>query len=77
MKKNFDIAFLVSILLLLSVRECYAYIDPGTGSMIMTAILGVAAAGGYYIRKLFSRNKDSSSEDNDSEPEEKSGSNEE
>ncbi len=33
----------------------HAYIDPGSGSMIMTTILGVLAAIGYTMRKYFYR----------------------
>lgn len=32
-----------------------AYIDPGSGSMIMSTILGVIAAIGYTMRKSFYR----------------------
>lgn len=33
--------------------NAYAYIDPGSGSVVMTAILGAIAAVGYTARKYF------------------------
>jgi len=36
----------------------HAYIDPGTGSVVTTAILGFFAAIGYTARKYFYRVKD-------------------
>jgi len=41
---------LVLFLLVFSVNTSYAYIDPGSGSIIMTALLGIIAAAGYYFR---------------------------
>lgn len=46
---------LTAILLLAFQEPCLAYIDPGTGSMFLTAILGGLAAGGYAVRKFFLR----------------------
>ena len=43
-------SFLTYILIL---GDAHAYIDPGSGSVIMTAILGAIAAVGYTIRKYF------------------------
>ena len=40
--------FFIFILLLLSVNA-HAYIDPGTGSFILQAIIGLIAAIGAYI----------------------------
>ena len=31
----------------------YAYVDPGTGSVIVTSVLGFIAAIGYTFRKYF------------------------
>ena len=50
--------------------NAYAYLDPGTGSMILQALLGVLAAVGAYItlywrkfknliNKIFQKKKDS------------------
>jgi len=33
----------------------HAYVDPGSGSVIVTTILGLVAAIGYTIRKYFYR----------------------
>lgn len=46
-----------SLLYLAFLSPAYAYIDPGSGSMIMTTILGVVAAIGYTARKQFYRLK--------------------
>jgi len=42
---------LTAVLLLPSVS--HAYVDPGSGSVIVTTILGFAAAVGYSCRKYF------------------------
>jgi len=34
-------------------QTAYAYVDPGSGSVIVTAILGLFAAIGYTVRKQF------------------------
>ncbi len=34
-------------------QPAYAYIDPGSGSLVMTAILGLIATVGYTIRKYY------------------------
>ena len=50
--------------------EAHAYLDPGTGSLILQALLGILAAIGAYItlywrklknllNKIFKKNKDS------------------
>ena len=33
--------------------QAYAYVDPGSGSVIVTTILGFIAAVGYTFRKFF------------------------
>lgn len=50
-----DPAVILTVLTLTAITPAHAYIDPGTGSMILTAVLGALAAGGYAIRRLFSR----------------------
>ena len=58
---------------LISTGPSYAYLDPGTGSMILTAILGVIAATTYTLKgylarfKMFFRRKqrDNDGHDND------------
>ncbi len=42
---------------LLLPSTAYAYVDPGSGSMIVTTILGLIAAVGYTFRKYFYRLK--------------------
>ena len=50
------IAMAVQVLLfsnLLLPSTAYAYIDPGSGSVIVTTVLGLVAAIGYTFRKYF------------------------
>ena len=66
---NFKIILSIFIFFLSSVKA-YAYLDPGTGSMIIQALLGVLAAIRAYItlywrkfknliNKIFQKKKDS------------------
>ncbi len=48
---------LTAVALLLSTTAAHAYVDPGSGSVIITTILGVFAAIGYTFRKYFYRLK--------------------
>ncbi len=52
------IAALALAVLIISTSNAYAYIDPGTGSVATTAIIGFFAAAGYTLRKYFYRMKD-------------------
>ena len=65
---NFKKILLIFIFYLPSLNA-YAYLDPGTGSLILQALLGVLAAIGAYItlywrklknliNKIFKKNKD-------------------
>jgi hypothetical protein len=38
-------AFLTAAVLLISLRQAHAYLDPGTGSIILQALVGTVAAG--------------------------------
>ena len=66
---NFKKILLIFIFFVPS-ANAYAYLDPGTGSMILQALLGVLAAVGAYItlywrkfknliNKIFQKKKDS------------------
>lgn len=44
--------------MLLVSKPAYAYIDPGTGSVVTTAVLGFVAAAAYTFRKYMYRIKD-------------------
>jgi hypothetical protein len=48
-----DAALLGSGFYLLSTCPGFAYLDPGSGSMLLTAILGVLAATTYTLRGYF------------------------
>ena len=41
------------VLMLLEPTLAFAYVDPGSGSIIVTSILGLIAAIGYTFRKYF------------------------
>ena len=57
-KFSFSILFCATLLAYMTLTtSAHAYIDPGSGSMIMTTILGVIAAVGYTMRKSFYRIK--------------------
>lgn len=49
---------LAGVSLIAMTGAAHAYIDPGTGSIVTTAILGFFAAIGYSLRKYFYRVKD-------------------
>lgn len=53
---------LAAMLFLLPVASAFAYVDPGTGSMIVqvviAAVVGGAAFLGAFWRKLFRRRRD-------------------
>lgn len=60
MKKIFKYLFLSNIMLLLNFEYAYSYLDPGTGSLVLQAIIGflsAALAGFIYcwtgIKKFF------------------------
>jgi len=44
-------------LLLLSTQNAYAYLDPGTGSMILQGLIGGIAGGMFAIRLYWSKLK--------------------
>ncbi|MAW79433.1 MAG: hypothetical protein CMI63_04295 [Parvularcula sp.] len=51
-------ALLAGAALVALTAPAHAYVDPGTGSVVTTAILGFFAAIGYTARKHFYRLKD-------------------
>ena len=51
-------AALVCVGLVGSVRPAYAYIDPGTGSIILQTIIGGVAAGAIAIKLYWSKVKE-------------------
>ncbi len=53
-KLNFKDILVLAVLLSLAITgEAHAYIDPGSGGVLVTAILGFFAAIGYTFRKWF------------------------
>lgn len=54
---NFKHFFLV-VLLFFPSNNAYAYLDPGTGSIILQAIFGLIAAIGAYITLFWRKFKD-------------------
>jgi hypothetical protein len=58
MKRNYNqVSKIVNmgLIIFLSVytTPAYAYVDPGSGSVIVTTVLGMIAAIGYTFRKFF------------------------
>ena len=48
-------ALLGGVFYLISTAPSFAYLDPGSGSMLLTAILGVFAATSYTLKGYFHR----------------------
>ena len=76
MKKYFEFA-VVTIMLMITGQQAHAYIDPGSGSLIMTAIMGFIAAIGFTFRKYFYKLKNLFKKKNTAEFEDGTESNEE
>ncbi len=49
-----DIAVVLCLIVLLTAKPAYAYLDPGTGSMILQVLLG-GVAGALMVGKLYFR----------------------
>ena len=47
--------FAVTAIYVSSTQIAHGYIDPGSGSLVMTAVLGLVASIGYTFRKSFYR----------------------
>lgn len=64
---------LAAIFLLVPLVSAFAYVDPGTGSMIVqvviAALVGGAAFIGVFWRKLFRRRRDQDDDQTDTEKE--------
>lgn len=53
-KQNIQTALVLSSIVIVAMpMTAHAYVDPGSGSAIVSAILGVFAAAGYMARKQF------------------------
>ena len=52
-KKLLSVAILASLMYLYFPSMAFAYVDPGSGSVIITSILGIIAAITYTFRKYF------------------------
>ena len=55
MNNHFLVIVILISLSLVYPGEAHAYVDPGSGSVIVTTILGLFAAVGYTIRKYYYR----------------------
>lgn len=49
------LAISACFVLILSTPPAFAYIDPGTGSLIIQGLIGALAAGAFYSRALISK----------------------
>lgn len=43
----------LSIILLLMPLQAFAYVDPGTGTMLWQMLLGLVVGAGFYSRRIF------------------------
>ena len=64
--KYFNFALAVALTFLMSMNNAYAYLDPGTGSILIQGIIAAIAGGLFTIRMYWQKvkdffNKDSSS----------------
>ena len=55
LRTNRYLVVLASLFLLAFTRPSYAYVDPGSVSIIITAILGALAMAGYWVRLYWDR----------------------
>jgi hypothetical protein len=64
---------LVAMLLLVPIVSAFAYVDPGTGSMVIQAVIAVLVGGAAFIgafwRKLFRRRRDADEDQADTDKE--------
>jgi hypothetical protein len=45
------LAYLTVVFLLTTPSDAFAYLDPGTGSMILQALIGGGMAAAYFLRR--------------------------
>jgi hypothetical protein len=57
MTRPYAAVLLALAVLLISVQEAYAYLDPGTGSMILQGLIGGIAGGLFAIRVYWGKLK--------------------
>jgi hypothetical protein len=64
---------LVAMLLLVPIGSVFAYVDPGTGSMVIQAVIAVLVGGAAFVgafwRKLFKKRRDPDDDQGDPEKE--------
>ena len=54
LRRALRIGFMLAACLSIT-SPAYAYLDPGTGSMLLSAVIGVAAAVGLAVKMFWSR----------------------
>jgi len=57
MNRTYMAVLAVPAMLLFSTQDAYAYLDPGTGSMILQGLIGGIAGGMFAIRIYWSKLK--------------------
>jgi len=57
MTRPYAAVLLATAVLLISVQDAYAYLDPGTGSMILQGLIGGIAGGLFAIRVYWGKLK--------------------
>jgi len=48
---------LLIILYILFIKPAYAYVDPGTASIVISSLIGIIVTTGLYIRKYYEKIK--------------------
>jgi hypothetical protein len=49
------VIFLAVLLAITTIRPAYAYIDPGTASIALQAVIGAIAVAGFYFRSTIAK----------------------
>ena len=57
MKKFFKIFIFIAVLNIILPQKAHAYIDPGTGSMLLSVIIAICASLGFFLQSIISKLK--------------------
>jgi O-antigen/teichoic acid export membrane protein len=52
-QRTMDYAALLVLCVLVTSRDAYAYVDPGTGSIILQVVLGMILAASFWWRRFW------------------------
>lgn len=54
-QKLYRVGFVLVVLALVFPRDAYAYLDPGTGSLVIQTVIAAVAAAAYAVRSYWGR----------------------